>query len=246
MSLRWTLTEAVRTQLSFTLNRLSFRSPIAVAALLETPGTADWLKPESIQETLRHRPVPAALRTVYTRRTQAVALLFAGILGTFSALHLFVYLFDNRNRTDGLYALFSAVGAIGTLLNDLGSVDSSSWYRWMGPACLALSLTLALRLLYALFAPRIPLVSLGVEFALLPVRDQAPPAGRPPRVGPQLATGISSVCHRGRGPAGACRDAAGDLAGLLVRQIRGTADRGRPRRVRPGAIAGAVFLPDLS
>lgn len=148
--------EAVRTQLSFTLNRLSFRSPIAVAALLETPGTADWLKPESIQETLRHRPVPAALRTVYTRRTQAVALLFAGILGTFSALHLFVYLFDNRNRTDGLYSLFSAVGAIGTLLNDLGSVDSSNWYRWLGPACLALALTLALRLLYALFAPRIP------------------------------------------------------------------------------------------
>ena len=149
--------EIVRTQLSYTLNKLSYRSPIAVAALLETPGTAEWLKPQAIQETLRQRPVPAALRTVYTRRTQAVALLFAGILGTFSALHWFVFLFDNRNRTDGLYALFTSVGALGTLLNDQGRVDPHMWYRWLGPACLALSLTLALRLLYALFAPRIPL-----------------------------------------------------------------------------------------
>lgn len=176
--------ETVRTQLSYTLNKLSYRSPIAIAALLETPGTAEWLKPQAIQETLRQRPVPAALQTVYTRRTQAVALLFAGILGTFSALHWFVFLFDNRNRTDGLYALFSGVGALGTLLNDLGRVDPHMWYRWLGPACLALSLTLALRLLYALFAPRIPLrfwvlntlfFLCGIKLLLL---GNTPPAGR--------------------------------------------------------------------
>lgn len=174
----------VRTQLSYMLNRLSFRSPIAVAALLETPGTADWLKPEAIQGTLRQRPVPMALRTVYTRRTQAVALLFAGILGTFAALHWFVYLFDNRNRTDGLYALFTGVGALGTVLNDMGRVDTNMWYRWLGPACLALSLTLALRLLYALFAPRIPLRFwiLNAAFFLCGIRllmmGTTPPPGR--------------------------------------------------------------------
>ena len=147
----------VREHLRLTLNKLSLRSPIAVAALLETPGTAEWFNPEAIQQTLRQQPVPAALQTVYTRRTQAVALLFAGILGAFSALHLFVFLYDRRRHTDGLYALFTAMGAVGTLLNDLGRVDGSLWYRWLGPACLGLSLSLALRLLYAMFTRRIPL-----------------------------------------------------------------------------------------
>ena len=148
--------ESVRTQLSYSLNKLSYRSPIALAALLETPGAADWLKPEAIQATLRQRPVPAALQTVYARRTQAVALLFAGILGTFALLHLFVYLCDRRNRTDGIYTLFTGCGAVGTLLSESGRVQSGWWQGWVGPAVLALAYSLGLRLLYALFAPKIP------------------------------------------------------------------------------------------
>ncbi len=147
---------AVRQRIAFSLRSLTSQSPIAIAALLEDNGANPTMDTERLQAMIRQRPVPAVLRSVYTRRTQAIALLFAGIFGSFALLHFFFFLCERRNRTDGIYALFTGTGAAGMLVTEWTRGSADGWKLWMGPSLLALSYLYGLWMVYSVFTHRVP------------------------------------------------------------------------------------------
>ena len=137
------------------LDRLAKSSPVAAAALLEDSSVfknPNYLK--RFHRSLRDLPVPEGLAPVYSRRSLAVSLLFAGVLGSFAMLHLFLYLCDRRKHSDGYTALFTGFGVIQVLTEEWNR-DNTSNFEWVSLPLLAITYMIGLRLVYNLFGERI-------------------------------------------------------------------------------------------
>ncbi len=170
---------AVRDRIALSLHELADRSPVAVAALLEDGGAIPSRRLEELQTLIRKRPIPASLAPVYTRRTLAVALLFAGVFGSFALLHFFFFLCERNSFTDGIYALFTGTGAAGTLVTEWVRGSPEVWKSWLGPALLALAYLCGLRMVYSVFTHRVPrrFWVLGGLFAAVGLRLLLGPTG---------------------------------------------------------------------
>ena len=145
----------VRSTAGQQLERLARQSPVAAAALLEDSRvfrTPAYLR--QFQRSLRDRPVPEGLAPIYSRRSLAVSLLFAGILGSFSMLHLFLFLCDHRKHSDGYTALFTGFGVVEVLLAEWNRGDTGP-LNWIPLALLSVTYMIGLRLVYNLFAEKI-------------------------------------------------------------------------------------------
>ncbi len=142
----------IREAIGSALENIAPQSHQAATAVLEAD---EALSPELIRK-IRKQAVPPGLTLIYTRRSQAIALLFGGILGSFAVLHLFFFLCDRRNKSDGFNALFTGFGAAGTIFSEWGEVLSPRM-QWLGAVLLAISYLSGLRLVYSLFSERVPL-----------------------------------------------------------------------------------------
>ncbi len=143
----------VRSTAGQQLERLARQSPVAAAALLEDSRvfrTPAYLR--QFQRSLRHQPVPEGLASIYSRRSLAVSLLFAGILGSFSMLHLF--LCDHRKHSDGYTALFTGFGVAEVLISEWTSGENDP-LNWIPLALVSVTYMIGLRLVYNLFSERI-------------------------------------------------------------------------------------------
>ena len=137
------------------LDQLARRSPVAAAVLLEDSRVfKNPASLENFQRNLRSQAVPEGLAPVYSRRSLAVSLLFAGILGSFSMLHLFLFLCDRRKHSDGYTALFTGFGVVQVLASEWNQ-DESTIFSWVGLTWLPITYMIGLRLVYNLFAERV-------------------------------------------------------------------------------------------
>lgn len=137
------------------LDFLASKSPVAAAALLEDSKVfRSQARLKQFQRNLRNQPVPAGLAPVYSRRTLAVSLLFAGVLGSFSMLHLFLFLCDRRKHSDGYTALFTGFGVLQILVAEWNR-DDSTILGWVNLPLLSIAYMIGLRLVYNLFAERV-------------------------------------------------------------------------------------------
>jgi serine phosphatase RsbU (regulator of sigma subunit) len=137
------------------LYEISSRSVVAAATLLDAGGVVRDGAMEQLREALRGQRIPGPLRSVYARRTYAIAMLFTGLLATFAVLHTLFFLFDRNNRSDGFYALFAGVGTASVLLAEMVT-DRLSWTAWWSAVCGTATYLLGLRLLYSVFGHPLP------------------------------------------------------------------------------------------
>lgn len=146
----------VRERIAMSLRELSEHSPVAVAALLEEGDNLPWIRHDQLAAQIRNRPMPAILREIYTRRTQAIALTFAGVFASFSLLHFFFFVCDRGNQSHGIYAVFTGTGAAGTLLTEWGRTQHQDGFAWFGTFCLAIAYLYGLRTVYSVFNRPVP------------------------------------------------------------------------------------------
>jgi len=177
------------------LNALQSQNPevrIAAATLLGASGHSSIPVVESLSRAansenpvvrasallaLKGLPVPESLVGTYEKRSLAIAYLFTGLLLAFTVTHLFLYLLLPRQPTNLYYALFGLAAAAQTYVSGLGSAN----YLVATSVGLASGL-FGLRLLYALFYPRVPRLfwaCLGLvllwPLALVLFVDEVPP-----------------------------------------------------------------------
>ena len=101
---------------------------------------------------LRQLDVPRPLRGIYEKRSLALAYLFVGLLIPLALIHLWLYFVHPAERTNIHYSAFTLAAA------GLAWILGSGAFGAAGAiAGVLLFLSLGLRLLYALFAPRVPL-----------------------------------------------------------------------------------------
>ncbi len=137
------------------LDLLAHQSPVAAAALLEDSKVfRNPVYLRRFQRSLRNQPVPEGLAAIYSRRSLAVSLLFAGILGSFSMLHLFLFLCDRRKHADGYTALFTGFGVLQVLISEWNR-DDSTVFGWVSLPLLSITYMIGLRLVYNLFSERV-------------------------------------------------------------------------------------------
>ncbi len=137
------------------LDLLARQSPVAAAALLEDSKVfRNPSRLKQFQRNLRNQPVPQGLAAIYSRRSLAVSLLFAGILGSFTMLHLFLFLSDRRKLSDAYTALFTGFGVLQVLLAEWNRDDSSA-FGWVSLPLVSINYMIGLRLVYNLFAERV-------------------------------------------------------------------------------------------
>lgn len=137
---------------------LGLSDPAVMGAMVEMLGEENESLRGAAMAALAAAPLTGPLERVYQKRSHAMALLFAALLFPFILFHLLLYLFHREAVTNLYYALFVAAASLPSAFASWTSKE----LQWAPMTIMVFGgggmVLTGLRLMYALYRPRLPKV----------------------------------------------------------------------------------------
>ena len=112
---------------------------------------------EFAASVLGRLPVPVPLNLIYVKRNQSVSFIFASLFIPFSVVHLLLYVYFPKRKSNLYFAAFSALSAANSFLAVGRTTSNASYLVSMTEVGLGtFTILMGLRLLYSFFYDRVP------------------------------------------------------------------------------------------
>jgi signal transduction histidine kinase/DNA-binding response OmpR family regulator len=112
---------------------------------------------EYASSVINKLPIPVPLDLIYVKRNQSVSYIFASLFIPFSVVHLLLYIYFPKRKSNLYFAVFSALSAVNSFLAVGNPEFDGSHFASLTEILLgSLATTTGLRLLYSFFYDRVP------------------------------------------------------------------------------------------